>query len=432
MATRATTNNKMGKLYAGLSDIERARLLARYWREHNKAELDRLRESIPDDRAGKAYNEALAALRGLNSAFVVYQLIGLRTGFDRDFFAFNTLSIRAHQEDAAREVLMSLSDLLSYPMTQSEYAAAVKRARETVLAVDDWADFIWGEEGLRPELQALMTEYHDPYSHNTMSQEEREALLTRYYARVSEEVRAAIDRGELPKSRKAPKDATIPADADTIWLPDGALSDWAKGTTEATYPVTAGDVSPVLGFFTCSTMPCEVFPDSESERVRARRTKLRDVLIRIGRHSLNIPKDILDSLNLEPVRNEREWKRATDYEAKLWKSSNTKLDRPHEAIRSIMRQFAERKATLRVLTDIIETLQAEIFGDEDPLDERTRELLANAWEGIEAPEQLLTIYQRMPLAPGVTEPWPSLDDATLMPAQLRSQYEHHIRTGAPE
>src|SRR5215211_7505145 len=101
MTTKAN-NRKMGNLYAGLSDTERARLLARYWREHNDAELDRLRDSIPDDRAGHAYNQALAALRGLNSAFVVYQLIYLRTGFDRDFFAFYTLQLRGHQEDAAR------------------------------------------------------------------------------------------------------------------------------------------------------------------------------------------------------------------------------------------------------------------------------------------------------------------------------------------
>lgn len=431
MATRATTNNKMGKLYAGLSDIERARLLARYWREHNKAELDRLRDSIPDERAGKGYNQALAALRGLNSAFVVYQLTGLRTGFERDQFLFHALSLSEHRQDAARDVLMSLCDLLSYPVTQSEYAAAVKRERATLLAVDDWADLIWGEEGLRPELAALMAEYYEPYAHNEMSSEERLDIERRYTARVVEEVRAAIDRGELPKPRKAPKDATIHAGDDTIWLPDGTLSDWAKGTTEATYPVTAGDVSPVLGFFTCSTMPCEVLPDSESERARERRSKLRDALMRIARHSLGIPQDILDSLSFEPVRTEREWKRATDYEAKLWKASDHRLDKPDDAYRAVMRTFAERKATLRMLTDIIETLQAEIFGGEDPLDTRARELLEDAWEASKAPEQLLSVYRKMPLAPGVTEPWPELENEAVS-TQFRAHYEQHIRTGAPE
>jgi len=430
MTAQSTTNNKLGKLYAGLSEIERARLLARLWREKNGAELDRLRTSVPDDRAGKAYNEALAALRGLNSAFVLYQFMYLRTGFDRDFFAFHTLQIPHHEEGSARDVLNRLSDLLSYPVTQSEYTALVKRERATLLAVEDWADLIWGEEDLRPELQGLMTEYHDPYSYNEMSAEEREALLARYYARVGEEVRAAIDRDELPKPRKAPKSASIHATPDTIWLPAGALSDWAKGTTEETYPVTAGDAAPAIELFHGSTMKCEVLPDSEAGQVKARRAKLRDVLLQIGRYSLHIPQDRLDSLSFEPTRNEREWRRASDFVATLWKASDDGLNRD-EALRSLMTEFAGRKATLRVLTDIIGTLQREIFGDEDSLDTDARKLLENAWESAKPTEEVLSLFHKMPLAPGVTEPWPELDDEAVY-AQLRPFYEQHIRAGAQE
>lgn len=428
MTTRAAANNKMGKLYAGLSDIERARLLARLWREKNGAELDRLREAIPDDRAGKGYNQALAALRGLNSAFVVYQLIGLRTGFDRDYFAVHALTLGAHMEDAARDVLMSVSELFTYPMTQSERAAIVKRERATLFAVDDWADLIWGEEGLRPELQALMTEFYEPYTHTEMSKEERLDIERRYTARVVEEVRAAIARGELPKPRKAPQDATIHADADTLWLPHGALTDWATGTTEATYPVTAGDAAPILGFFTWSSMPCEVFPDNDAERVRAKRAKLRDVLLRIARYDLHIPQDKLDKLSVEPARSEREWTRASDYEAKLWQASDDHMTKP-EPFRAVMQTFAERQATLRVLTDIIETLQAEIFGGEDPLDTRARELLDSAREAAKQAGDALSVYRKLPT--DSAEPWPEPDNEAVY-AHLRPLYERHIRAGAPE
>src|SRR6185295_5221553 len=98
-----------------------------------------------------------------------------------------------------------------------------------------------------------------------------------------------------------------------------------------------------------------------------------------------IPQDALERLSFEPAQSEREWNRASDYVATLWKLSDKRIERD-ETLRSLMTQFGERKATLRVITDIIETLQREIFGGEDPLDIHVREMLASAWEAAERAE----------------------------------------------
>lgn len=418
MATKAS-DRKMSDLYAGLEPIERARLLARLWRGKKGAELDRLRAAVPDDRAGRAYNEALAVLRGVNSGFVIVSMIEARTGFERDYFALVAANVRGYREDAARATLSTLIDLIVYPLTQSEYAAIVKRERATLLYVPDWADLMWDESGLRPELEALMVEFVGPYSRGEVSEDERDAWLERYYARVVGEVRAAISRGELPKPRP-PK-----GHAGELWLPDGALSDWAKGTTEATYPVHAMNAAPALEFFLGYAMRCDVFPDNELERVRAGRAKLREALVRLGHYELHIPEDKLARLSLEPVRSDREREKASDYAASLWAVADNRIERG-EALRALMRTFGERKAALRALTDTLDLLQRNVFGGEDPLDEDARPMLAAAWEAAEAAERSMSVYRGIPTEGD--EPWPELESEAVYKL-MREKYEGYMRGG---
>jgi len=428
--TTKVSARKLDGMYEALMPLERARLLARFWRDKNPAELDRLRSAIPDERAGRAYNEALAILRGINSGFVVRGIESLINGFERDGFAVFTVNWRGYQQDTAHDTLSALIDLIAYPVTESEYAAIVKRERTTLRHVGDWSDLIWGEDGIRPELQAIMAEFYEPYTYGEMSEEEREAWLERYTARVIEEVRAAIARGELPKPRKAPKDATN-AEPGDLWLPDGALSDWAKGTTEATYPIHAMDAAPVLEFFLGSFMRCEVFPDSELERVKAGRAKMREALTRIARIELDVPKETLEGLSFEPVLSERERSKRSDLVAGLWAASDASDDRlkSRQALRFLLTTFAARKAELRALTDIIETFQRETFGGEDPFDPRGREMLERAWEAMRHTEASLSSYPRLPPIAGDTEPWPPAFDEEASYTEVRSQYEEYIRRG---
>src|SRR5215207_7038809 len=101
----ATTNERRADaLYASLTPQERARMLARLWREHNGLELDRLRETIPDATAGAAYNRVVTLLRNLNGPMLLASLAALRNGLQADACALihlydcvaNRRTVRAH------------------------------------------------------------------------------------------------------------------------------------------------------------------------------------------------------------------------------------------------------------------------------------------------------------------------------------------------
>ena len=426
--TTKTNNRKVGNLYAGLSDIERARLLARYWREENSEELERIRNTIPDERAGRAYNEALAALRGLNSPFVTYNLLYIRTGFDRDYFAWNMVQGFDHQIDTARAVLEGLASLIAYPATQSEYAAIVKRERAFLIHVEDWADLIFPahpeQEPLRSELAGIVREYEEA---DQSDETEKDAYWQGYYDRIGNVVRAAIKRGELPKPQKAPKDAL--GGFDGIWLPLGALSDWAYGTTEATYVPIAHAAAPALEFFQ-GLYKWDVRPDNEAAQVKTRREELRLALLRVGRFSLRVPEEKLNALSLEPTLSEQEWKQANDYTATLWEASPREAKR-EDALRSIMGQYAPRKASFRALAEAIEAVQREIFGGEDALDSTTRQLLDEAQEAQALAD--LSLSQRLFGSISSTEeaaPWPEIGEVAQETYDMqRPHYESIIRVG---
>lgn len=425
MATRATTNNKMGKLYAGLSDIERARLLARYWREHNKAELDRLRDSIPDDRAGKGYNQALAILRGLNSAFVLYGLMLVKVGFERDIFAAWMARGKAERYSDHLPMLWDMWKLVPYPVTESEYRAIVNRERAELTPVNEYASVLW-ENGmpeaiakLRPELAAIMNEYRDD-----MAEAEQDALWDRFYACFTD----AMKRGELPKSKPVPKGTSSKVDADEPWLPEGTLTDWAKGTTLETYEPRGPDWAiPALELFQAIWAKYDIQPDANAERVRARRTELRSVLIGMGQHPLGIEKDKLERLSFDPPKSAREWQKAHDYVQSIWPQPV----KERETFRSLAAQYAGKKAELRVYTDVLAMFQRETFGGEDPLDERGRELVEQAWATARWAEEMWPVLLESVshLGTDESEPWPPELDNDAYYAELYPQIEARIREG---
>jgi len=421
--TVKTTNRKLGGLYGALSNRERARLLARFWRDGEKTELDRLRESIPDGPAGQAYNEALAILRSLNGALFLYGVMLIKVGFERDIFAAWMAKRAADQYSDHVPILWDMWKLVPYPVTESEYRAIVNRERGKLTPVSEYASELW-ENGmpdaiaeLRPELAAIMREYRED-----MEEAVTDALWDRFNACFAD----AMKRGELPKGKPAPKNTTSTVDPDEPWLPAGVLKDWAKGTTSETYkPHGPGFTIPGLELLQAQWAEYDIQPDAKIEAVKERRAKLRSVLIGIGLHQLRIPKDQLEPLSFDPPKSAEEWQKAHDYVQGIWPYPVEE----RETFRSLAAQYAGKKAELRVYTDVLAMFQEEIFGGEDPLDTHGRELLEQAWAAARWAEETWPVLLDSAAPLGESEPWPPPLDNDEYYAVLYPQMEQRFREG---
>jgi len=204
------------------------------------------------------------------------------------------------------------------------------------------------------------------------------------------------------------------------------LSDWAAGTTAETYrPFGPGFAIPALELFPSPGMNYEILPDAEADRVRARRARLRDALLPLGWMHLGIPAEDLGALSFDPPNTIRERDEARHAVERIWSRS----DDVRESLRAVAAQFASKTAEFRVLTDVLETLQREAFGGEDPLDPDIRALVEQTRETARWAEELWAVFLD-DLAPHDDgEPWPpALDDGAYY-AELRPRYEERLRAG---
>jgi len=407
---------KLGDLYAGLTDTERARLLARHWRAGDGPELARLRRSIPDQRARRAYDEALTLLRGLNGAFFLGGVMLAKVGFERDVFAAEVLCGPERQRALARLWLWDLWTLVAYPVTEAEYRMLAELERAEPIDVDDYAETLWGmttpDEGarLRAELGAINGSYREE-----MGESEQERLWDAFRACFA----GAIERGELPRPVCKGNDGGR-------YLPRGLLSDWAEGTTAETYrPAGPGFAIPALELFTSPGMDYEILPDAEADRVQARRARLREALLPIGWMHLGIPREQLEMLSFDPPRNIHERNEARHAVERIWPRS----DDARAGLRAVAAQFAGKRAEFRVITDVLEMVQREVFGGEDPLDPDVRALVEQTQETARWAEELWAVFLD-DLAPHDDgEPWPpALDDGGYYD-ELRPRYEERLRAG---
>jgi hypothetical protein len=372
MTARSTTNNKLDKLYAELSEIERARMQAKLSKAHDTAGMDRLRRATPPEHA-EAYNRALGLLRVLNGHMLDWIAI-FHIGMERDRMRLQHATSVVAQRWLTRATMFNTWRIVPYPVTDSEYRTLVNLERSQPYSVRDYADLIWDRDGLRPELQAIVQEYRD--ADEPSDAEQQEAFWKGYENRIAAMVRAAIKRGELPKPKPAPKDANN-ADPGDIWLPTGALKDWADGTTEATYkPLPPSFAVPIIGALDDGMRTeWDIRPDGEVERVKAQREAIRDVFLDFLR--VTILRDERASFpSFEPPLTRGERDRACKLADEIKERLEDLADEPAGLALEAAQTHATHRAQLEDLLEAIEIIRRDDFGGEDPLWEEVRTLIA--------------------------------------------------------
>ena len=426
-------NRKLGHLYAGLTPAERARLLARLWREHDAAELDRLRQTIPDAAAGAAYNRAVALLRNLNGATFLAALAAMRNGFELDIFTLMHLYERVADRRNDRANLHRVWGLLGYPVTRTEYRTFVELERSEPYPLDAYAeilaDFDGTEPGLHPDVAALLRglppdlvrdrlpndhKLGDPIPPDELAEDTRQAA--EITARVRHVNDAAVRRGELPKPRRRKGEPCLPV---------GTLSDWGEGTTPETFePFGPSYRVPMLELVGGGSAEWDTRPDEEADAVRARRRKLLDVLGGIVRDAGHVTEDDLDRLTLDPPLSGAARERSLAERDRIWPWATVERDE----FRAWAARFGARRAELRAYTDALEMFQAEDFGGEDPLAPEARPFLERARDSARDAE---TIWDRVAeqLKPiGDDEPWPPSLDNDAYYAETRQCFERSSRS----
>jgi len=418
MATRAV-NHTVGKLYAGLNERERVRMLARLSREHDPAEMSRLRDATPPEHAD-AYNQAIGLLRALNGNVPDWLAIAL-LGMERDRLRLRMATVVDAHQSLARSRTEDAWRLTPYPVTESEYRAIVRVARAELVPLNEYVGKFFDVDpetpGLRPELAEITRAL--PSSDEGESDEAEalwDTLWERFYACFTD----AIRRGELPKAKPKPPPAEVEiagwyakGDEDEPWLPAGALSDWAIGTTEATFEARSPAFAvPIIGalFEGGTHARWEIRPDEAAADVKARREELREIFLgfteifeeaRVRAPSLEPP------LTLPQLRKAR--KQATDYAADHL-SVHTVAQRAGEAATS----HATFRAQLEGFVTAIEIVQRDDFHGEDPLRPHVRSLIEHAQtEALRFAESWAESMTNLPLLKALGPPTEGLPTDTL-------------------
>jgi len=378
--TTKTNNRKVGDLYARLKPVELVRLIARFAREHNNAEMNRLRDAIPMEQA-ETYNRAIALLRVLNGN--ARDWIGIQhLGMQRDRVRLQ----RAVTDNAHRWLthsrLHSIWKLIAYPVTESEYRAIVERERSEPKSLDGYAEQLTDWNGTEPSLhpdvaallQGLPSELQripsDAPPGERPSEECWHEDVRRSHeiaAQIRRIITAAIKRGELPKPKRHDGE---------LCLPTGVLSDWGEGTTPETYePFGPGFTVPGLGqLFMADSAKWEIRPDSEAETVTERRRQLLDVLLDLAGVS-RTERDALPSI--DPPQTPAEWKQADELAERLFDEWFDRTDTAAMAIAAATAHLIHR-SQLDALAGAITAIQRDEFGGEDPLWPEVREALTEA------------------------------------------------------
>lgn len=358
--TTPANNRKVGTLYASLTPRERARLLARFYREDNKRDLDRLREAIPDATAGAAYNKAVRILRQLHGA-TLPMLLYIKTGIDLDLWRLLHCYDLAADRQRARLRCHDLWKLLGYPVTASEYRTLVELERSQPMALDDYAGFVadtfdadWKTK-LHPAIATWLRDVPAEIPDDEARRQIR-ALLS-----------AAIERRELPPPQRT---------AEGPMLTWGVLHDWCEQTTPETYrPYPPAFHVPVLELLWGDSAEWDIRADTEAEVVKARRGALLATLTGILQDAGAIGADDLPDLTLEPPSTFEERERAAEAvsDRAPWSIRSVRGD-----IRTVGYGHAIRRAELRAYVEAIEHFQRNEFGGEDPLKPFMRALVSDA------------------------------------------------------
>ena len=373
-------NRKMETLYAGLGPVEIRRMQARLGREHNPQEMNRFSRAVPDKYASH-YNEGLRLLRVINGT-VPDWFTAFHLGMERDRLRFQHAISLAAYSSLARITMGDIWKIAPYPVTESEYRALVKLERSELHPLEDFADAkIWGgDEKLRPELAALTAEVDaiEQETWNALSDAEKETYFERFNAGVISAAKEAIKRGELPKPKQKPKDASrnsragflyVDESDSTLWFPYGALHDWALGTTEETFePLSVGYAVPIVNVLDDHwEAHWSIRPDSEAEAVKAQRAKLRDVFLGQLRIVI-LPGEREQLPSFEPPltlkERERAAKEAENWgDVVLWSAQRAAAEMALDAAKT----HGEHRIQFEDLLAALEIVKDEDFGGEDPV-----------------------------------------------------------------
>lgn len=439
MATRAV-NHSIGKLYAGLNERERVRMLARLSREHNREEMGRLRDATPPEHAD-AYNHALGLLRVLNGNLLDWIAL-FRTGMERDRFRLATFAREAAQKALNDHHRRAIWKIVPYPVTETEYRAIVKRERADLTPLDGYAEILaendGDEPGLHPDLAALLQNLPPELKREAVDPDDwrwRKKRTPEEQARWDQDLRedhdradkiaaqiravidAAIERRELPKPKRLDGEPALP------W---GVLHDWGEGTTPETYtPYGPGYHVPALELFGGDLHDTwDVRPDSEADAVRARRADILDAVRRLS----GIPHTEPDPIrSLDPPLTVAAHKKAREHVDRLdkqWRVNDPLV----ELVLDAAKAHAFLRAQIEALATATEILQRDDFGGEDPLWAETRAHLEAAqaeaarieetWEMAHIGDMGPALRKAMGLDPDY---WGSLTDDGFEPAPLPTE-----------
>lgn len=383
----ATANRKMGKLYEGLNERERVRMLAKLARAHDTSEMDRLRNATPMAHAD-AYNRALGLLRTLNGNLPDWLTI-FHMGMQRDRFRLQHVLSEMAQRTLQQLALPNIWKLIAYPVTESEYRVLVELERAEPYELDAYAQrFVEmdGDElvGLNPHIAEFLQHLPADLKLHRFDSDEWEAWRAspeyeqedqeqdRIYGELTRQllalIEAAIAAGELPKPKKTKGEPSLPL---------GVLSDWGEGTTPETYkPLGPSYFVPVLQLLGGDFAKWEIHPDDETDTVKERRRDMLAALLPLtGRH--NQLRDAIE--HLEPPKTAAQREAAQKHADELHETRNAESALIEIAFESAIVHGTHR-AQLEGLAEALAIVQQEDFYGEDPLWPETRAQIETAQE----------------------------------------------------
>lgn len=355
MAT--TIDKRVGDLYGDLTDIERARLLAKFYRENKPAEADRLRRSIPTDSAGEAYNRALAILGGLNGARLLGGLENLTTGFELDGFALVAAYQKAVAPFLTRGTIAKATRLLSYPITPEEYEALRQLQLDTLKTLDDdlIVDLLDTANPKKvathnPALAEITAEWN-------RAEDEEEAFWDDLMARTLDLIRGAIEAGDLPRATDGEGRPAVPA---------GALAAWVDGKRpEEIEPYPPSMYVPAIEMLASFSLDWEI-SQAGAEAVAARRREIVETLGSILVEEKLLTAEQLAAMSPDPILDPDELEAASTAMETFW-PWRVRADDYRLLVDSAAR-FAQRQAERRAYLDVLREIEEEVFGGENPLD----------------------------------------------------------------
>src|SRR5687767_4762602 len=134
--TRHSSNDRiLDGVYASLSPLERARVLARASRERDGREVERLRRTALTQTARGEIARGMRIIARLHGTPIA-MLVATRLGIERDTLLLGWAATRALDQQRTWLSLLSLWSLIDHPVTASEYAAIAAIEREELESLD--------------------------------------------------------------------------------------------------------------------------------------------------------------------------------------------------------------------------------------------------------------------------------------------------------